>query len=111
MAVAKKKADVCEVPPQPKPFEVGYKFLVEAKIIDNVYDGDDCYGEQWPYLVEVVLDDGACNIESVGLSFSKEELVAFISKTNPKFKKDYITQQLKDAKALVVSLEKQLAAN
>ena len=47
----------------------------------------------------------------VTLEFSKEQLIKFISKTNPKFKKDYITQQLKDAKALVVSLEKQLAAN
>jgi len=106
MAVAaKKKADVCEVPPQPKPFEEGYTFLIEAKIIDSEYD------TEWPYLVEVILDDGEGDRDSVTLEFSKEQLIKFVGKTNPKFKKDYITQQLKDAKALVASLEKQLAAN
>jgi len=105
MAVTK-KADVGEpVKPQPKPFEVGYKFLVEAEITET----DD--GEEWPYQVMVQLTDGHFNTETACLNYDKEELVAFISKTNPKFKKDYITQQLKDAKALVVYLEKQLAAN
>ena len=103
--VAKKKADVGEVLSQPKPFEEGYTFLIEAKIIDSEYD------TTWPYLVEVILDDGEGDRDSVTLEFSKEQLIKFISKTNPKFKKDYITQQLKDAKALVASLEKQLAAN
>ena len=104
--VAKKKADVGEpVKPQPKPFEEGYTFLVEAKIIDSEYN------TTWPYLVEVVLEDGEGDRESVSLEFTRDQLVKFVSKTNPKFKKDYITQQLKDAKALVASLEKQLAAN
>lgn len=110
MAVKKAIVETKESP-SPKPFEVGYEFLVKAKIIDDEYDGDDICGEQWPYLVEVTLDDGYYNTESVHLSFNKDQLVTFISKTNPKFKKDYITQQLKDAKALVASLEKQLAAN
>lgn len=104
MAVAKKKADVCEVPPQPKPFEVGYKFLVEAEITHDNYDSE------YLYMVTVTLGSGY-DLETAEQAFNKEELVAFISKTNPKFKKDYITQQLKDAKALVASLEKQLAAN
>lgn len=106
MAVAKKRVDVGEpVKPQPKPFEEGYTFLVEAKIVDSEYN------TTWPYLVEVTLDDGEGDSNIVSLEFNKEQLVKFVSKTNPKFKKDYITQQLKDAKALVASLEKQLAAN
>lgn len=105
MAVAKKKVDVCEVPLQPKPFEVGYKFLVEAEIIE--VDFDECY----PYEVRVTLEDNTGSTERAYLRYTEEELVSFIDKTNPKFKKDYITQQLRDAKALVVSLEKQLAAN
>lgn len=106
MAVAKKRVDVGEpVKPQPKPFEEGYTFLVEAKIVDSEYN------TTWPYLVEVTLDDGEGDSNIVSLEFNKEQLVKFVSKTNPNFKKDYITQQLKDAKALVASLEKQLAAN
>ena len=106
MAVVKKKTDVGEpVKPLPKPFEDGYTFLVEAKIVDSEYD------TTWPYLVEVTLDDGEGDRDSVSLEFNKEQLIKFVSKTNPKFKKEYITQQLKDAKALVASLEKQLAAN
>jgi len=94
-----------KAPPKPKPFEVGYKFLVEAEII-NIYPN-----QEWPYEVAVILTDKFSNSERACLNYDKEELVAFISKTNPKFKKDYITQQLKDAKALVASLEKQLAAD
>lgn len=111
MAAAKKATVETKELPSPKPFEIGYEFLVKATIIDDEYDGDNICGEEWPYLVEVILDDGNYNTECVHLSFNKDQLVAFISKTNPKFKKDYITQQLKDAKALVASLEKQLAAN
>lgn len=106
MAAAKKKVDVGEVTPLPKPFEVGYKFLVEAEIVDLSTD----YGDEAPYQVSV----GLCSAYDNGRVFtwySKEELISLISKGNPKFKKDYITQQLKDAKALVASLEKQLAAN
>lgn len=91
--------------PSPKPFEIGYKFLVEAEITEAGFD------ETYPYEVRVTLVDSSGSKENAYLRYDKEELVEFISKTNPKFKKDYLTQQLKDAKALVVSLEKQLAAN
>lgn len=102
----KKKVDTLElVQALPKPFEVGYKFLVEAEITEVDFE------ETCPYEVRVTLFDCSGTTENAYLRYEKEELVAFISKTNPKFKKDYITQQLKDAKALVVSLEKQLAAN
>lgn len=105
MAVAKKKVDVGEpVKPQPKPFEVGYKFLVEAEITQDDYDSE------YPYMVTVTLGSGY-DLETAEQAFNKDELVSLINKANPKFKKDYITQQLKDAKALVASLEKQLAAN
>lgn len=105
MAVAKKKADVVEpVNPSPKPFEVGYKFLVEAEITQDNYDSE------YPYMITVTVGSDY-DLETAEQAFNKEELLAFISKTNPKFKKDYITQQLKDAKALVASLEKQLAVN
>lgn len=105
MATTKKVVADTPVKPLPKPFELGFKFLVEAEITDIETT------HEWPYEVTVVLsDDGGCS-EKTDLNFSKEQLIRFISKTNPKFKKDYITQQLKDAKALVASLEKQLAAN
>jgi len=97
---AAKKAPVVTLP---KPFEEGYTFLVEAKIIDTTYN------HTWPYLVEVVLEDGI-DRESVTLEFDKEQLVKFISKTNPKFKKDYISQQIKDTKAALAALEKELEA-
>ena len=110
MAVAKKKTDVGElVKPLPKFGEVGYKFLVEAEITQDDYEQDN-YDSEYPYMVTVTLGIDH-DPETAEKAFNKEELVAFISKTNPKFKKGYITQQLKDAKALVVSLEKQLAAN
>jgi len=98
---AAKKAPVVTVP---KPFEEGYTFLVEAKIVDSEYD------TTWPYLVEVTLDDGEGDYNSVSLEFNKEQLVKFISKTNPKFKKDYISQQIKDTKAALAALEKELEA-
>lgn len=105
MAVSK-KADVGEpVKPLPKFGEVGYKFLVEAEITEVDFN------EIYPYEVRASLEDGSGSGECAYLRYDKEELVTFITKTNPKFKKDYITQQLKDAKALVASLEKQLAAN
>ncbi len=88
---------------KPKFGEVGYKFLVEAEIAET--DGD----EECPYEVKVTLTNGPFS-DAVSLYYKKEELVALISKTTPNFKKDYITQQLKDTKALVVSLEKELAA-
>ena len=88
----------------PKPFEEGYTFLVEAKIVDSEYD------TTWPYLVEVTLDDGEGDRDSVSLEFNKEQLIKFVGKSNPKFKKDYVTQQIKDTKAALAALEKELEA-
>ena len=89
--------------PLVQPFEVGYKFPVEAEIIGV---SDDLLDE-FPYLVNVNLSS-EWDTSYAETRFSKEELVDLISKGTPSFKKVYITQQIKEAKALVASLEKQL---
>ena len=89
--------------PLVQPFEVGYKFLVEAEVVEV----SDEMGDECPYRVEVWLNS-KYDSNHVDCYFSKDELVDLISSGAPAFKKTYITQQIKEAKALVASLEKQL---
>ena len=102
MAVKKVVASK-EDKPLVQPFEVGYTFLVEAEITRV----SDVLSEEAPYLVTVKLSS-EWDTNYAETRFYKEELVDLISKGTPSFKKVYITQQIKEAKALVASLEKQL---
>jgi hypothetical protein len=88
-------------PVLPKIGEIGFKFKVDAEIIDIDFS-EDCE-EGVPYLVSVNL--GEDNIE---YWFNLEELKAEIAKYDPKAKKAAKAQAIKDAEALVVKLKKEL---
>lgn len=89
----------------PKFGEVGFKFPVMAEITDVDYS------EDYPYYVEVTLENKEDNYNNtcavwVGVSY----LQRMISEVDPKQRKVFKQQELKEAQALVDKLTKELAS-
>lgn len=82
----------------PKRFEVGYKFPVMAFIAEIDTDsGEEYYAIE---LVAEVRDD----------MWSKEKFIDIESECNPKARKEFLSEKLKAAQSVVISLTKEIAA-
>ncbi len=92
-------------PPKPKRFEIGYEFLVKAKIvgIDEAWErsneGDWVTGYEIEFL-------GAClDYQTV----NPDELIALESTANPKVKKEVLQSKLKEEEAKLKAQQEVIA--
>lgn len=98
-----------KAPPKPKFGEVGFKFPIMVEIVKYLPDNNDDY----PVVLKMDLgnfEDIYWDCDFTEVMYDKQkDFKDFYTKCDPKFAKAQKQEQLKQAKALVVKLEKELA--